>query len=506
MTPPRPHRRLASRLHPLLGVGVGLAALVILYVAFNANRSLPFREVYRVVVELPDASKLAPTNDVRVAGVRVGQVREVEAVPAGAGRPARARISLDLQPDVGPLPSDSVVKVRPASVLGTNYLDLVPGTGGETVPPGGTLPWGRSRSTVELPDLLDVFDRSTARSTRQALTSLGRATAGRGVALNPALASLAHLLAPLEEVAETLHAPSTRLARLVGSYRWFIDGLEPAAPELASLFGRGARTFAALGSEREALGAAIDAAAPAERSITSGLVRLQPALDGLAALTTDLRPAARILPGALDAASTTVAAGVRPLRLLPPLTGDLRELLGALGRLSRRPVSSGALRKLTDAWRELMPTLNRVVPAQVQCNVVSLFAQSFGTAYGTTGFGMGPPMAHIAEKHLGSVGESLQNAAPSPGLAVNVNPNENYDECESGNEPYPYAALPVFNGPGEPLLGNPPGLQDNETLDTYPPEGVHDLARGVGLLPTLESNGARPFGPADRELAREGER
>ena len=35
------------------------------------------------------------------------------------------------------------------------------------------------------------------------------------------------------------------------------------------------------------------------------------------------------------------------------------------------------------------------------------------------------------------------------------------------------------------MLGNPPGLQDNKTLDTYPPAGVQELARGVDLLPLL---------------------
>ena len=59
------------------------------------------------------------------------------------------------------------------------------------------------------------------------------------------------------------------------------------------------------------------------------------------------------------------------------------------------------------------------------------------------------------------------------------------EQFESGNEPYPYGSLPVFNGPGKPILGNPPGLQSNKTLDSYPPDGVHALAAAADLLPTM---------------------
>lgn len=469
----------------MTGIVVSLLVVLVVYVAFNANRRLPFENAREVTVELPSADRLAVTNDVRIAGVRVGQVKRVEAVRGEAGGPPTARATLKLEQSVGALPADSVVKIRPASILGTSYVDLKLGSGATTLAAGEVLPLARAQRTVDLTDLLDIFDRSTARSAQQTLSSVGDTVAGRGPSLNAALVGMADLLPPLQRVSRTLAAPSTGLAPWIGNYAEFIGALQPVAPQLASLLDGGSTTFAAIAGENRALATAVRAAAPAERAATAGLTRLQPSLNGLADVFTGLRPAVDRLPEALREANRAVTAGAPALRSVPRLATTVNQTLRELGRRSREPATSGSLRKLGDMATAAQVTLEKLVPAQVQCNVISLFFQSFGTAYGTVGFKEGPPMAFIGEKHLGAVGESLQAPEPVPGLAVNVNPNENYDECESGNEPYPYGSVPVFNGTGKPLLGNPPGLQDNTTLDTYPPAGVQDLARGANLLPLL---------------------
>jgi virulence factor Mce-like protein len=486
---PRTHRD-PARFYPLLGAVLVLAVVGTVYVAFNANRSLPFRSSHHLTVELRNAAKLAPTNDVRIGGVRVGQVADVDAVAGGGRRPPVARVRIDLDTSVEPLPVDTTVKVRPASILGTNYLDLIPGRRSETVPWGGRLALSRSRSTVELTDLLNVFDRATARSVQSAITSVGGGLAGRGAALNRTLTYLTRLMAPLRRLGQTLSSPRARLARFVRAYDSFATTLAPVAGKLSAMLDGGATTFAAVAQENRALGDAIDATPSAELATTTALASLHPALTGLADLAADLQDPVGRLPAALSHANGAVSAGVEPLQELPGVTSRLGTTLATLGRVSREPATSGALRKLADLVTAGNVSLEHIVPGQVQCNIISLFAQSFGTAYGTVGFGQGPPMAFIGEKHLGSIGESLQNASPSSGIAINGNPHENYQECESGNEIYPYAALPVFNGPGKPLLGNPPGLQSNKTLDTYPPEGVHELGRRAGLLPLLSETRA----------------
>src|SRR5690606_15735411 len=107
-----------------------------------------------------------------------------EAVPAADGKPAHARVRLKIDRDVGPLPVDSEVTIRPASVLGATYVEVELGQSSETVPEGGALGLERAAGTVELTDLLDVFDEATARSFRAALRESATGLAARGRSLN----------------------------------------------------------------------------------------------------------------------------------------------------------------------------------------------------------------------------------------------------------------------------------------------------------------------------------
>jgi virulence factor Mce-like protein len=438
-----------------------------------------------LTVDVPNADRLAATNDVRIAGVRVGQVEGVDARKDRRGR-VFARVAVKLDPSVGRIPNDTRVRVRPASILGATYVELTPGHSRQSVPDGGTLPLRNASSNVELTDLLDVFDRATAPKAQRALTSLGDGFVGRGTALNKSLTQLARLLPPLTRVTATFAAPASRFAALLGAYDRFIAELAQAAPELAQLTTHAATTFAALDRERDALGKVLELAPSTETTSAVAFRKLEGSLDRFAALADDLRAPARQLRPALRQADAALTAGVRPLVRLPAFADRLQTTLVVLDRLARDPATDGTLRKLDDLAAAIGQTLEVLTPAQVQCNVISLFGQSFGWAYGSVGFGQGPPMAGVGLTHFGAAGENVQNAKPSPGLAVNNTPHENYDECEAGNEPYP-ESMPLVDPPTRPVsIGNPPGLQDNSTLDTDPPTGVIDRARKAGVLPMLK--------------------
>lgn len=480
-------RRDPSRFYPALGLITILVLATVVYISYIANEGLPFENRYRVTVDVPNANRLTVTNEVRVAGTRVGQVSDIEAVRGSESQPPYSRVELELERELEPLPSDTRVTVSPASILGSTYVNLNLGQSADGIPDGGELQLEQAESTVELTDLLDVFDRATATGIQESMTSLGGGLAGRGAALNETFGELADLLPPLGQLSRALAAPESQLARLLTGYESFIRAFAPVSGDFAEAMANGSRTFDALDDAGPALDQVLDRAAPAFQATTAGLTRLQPSLDRLAGLFAELRDPVSRLPSGLAAGSSALGAGAPALSKLPEFTDDLGETTHELGLVSNDEASLGALRKLRGVAREALPSLRKIVPAQVQCNALSLFAQSFGTAYGAVGFAEGPPVAFIGEKHLGAIGESLQKARPSPGVAININPNENYDECESGNEPYPANPLPVFNNPTNPVrLGNPPGLQDNETLDTYPPEGVHSLAEKADLLPTLE--------------------
>ena len=64
----------------LIGAATTLVVIVAVFLAYNANSGLPFVPTYKVSAELPDADSLVPGNDVRIGGIRVGQIKTVEPV------------------------------------------------------------------------------------------------------------------------------------------------------------------------------------------------------------------------------------------------------------------------------------------------------------------------------------------------------------------------------------------------------------------------------------------
>ncbi|MEX2195959.1 MAG: MlaD family protein [Thermoleophilaceae bacterium] len=446
---------------------------VVFYVSYTASRGLPWESSYDVYVELPNATRLTETDAVRIRGVRVGRVSSVTALPPRQGRRAFARVKLSLDPSAGPLPTNTKVRVRQASVLGASYVDLTPGRSSRKVPESGTLPLRPATSPVDLTDLFDVFERSTARHIQSTLGELGAGFAGRGPALNTALASLADLLPPLTRVSHVLAAPDTRLRGFIRGYQSFSGALAPVSRELGGLVAGGSETFGALVSERSALAATIEALPPTESAVTSALTRLQPSLDGLAQLADDLRPAATLLPHALTRLNASLDAGVLPLRQLPPLARRLRTTLATLEDVTRLRSTDGALRKLTDTVRAAGTTLQVLTPAQRACNVIAIWAQYFAESSGTIGMGEGPTFVNLATTTSGAENEAFQNSKPSPNIGINYLPHENANECESGNEPHDGVTQ---------VLSNPPGYQSTRHPDTDPPPGARERARRAGLL------------------------
>ncbi|UTI67071.1 MlaD family protein [Paraconexibacter antarcticus] len=482
-----PSRRDATRLYPVIGLVVLAALAGIAYVSYTANTGLPLQRRYRIDVVLPDAKRLAKTNDVRIGGLRVGQVARVQAFRPGARQRVRARIELALNRSVGRLPIDTQVKVRSASILGATYLDVIPGRSTTTIPDGGELPLARSLPTVELTDLLDVFNRGTARSAQAAFISLGDGLAGRGGGLNQTIASVAELLPPLGVVGTTLASRGARLPQFIDGLHVFTRALAPVSGDLARLTAGGERTFGALARKRAALASSIEEAVPAERSTIAALGAARPDLVRLADLLTEVGQATPRLRPSLREVNRILAAGVPPLRALPPVGTRLRSTLRALDARSRDRATDGAVRKLTQAVRAAETTLEVLTPAQRQCNIVSLWAETFGWGFGGPGFSQGPALVSTGITHYGALGEFLQSPTPSPGIAINNTPHENTRECEAGNEPYP-ETFPVFNPPTKPqLIGNPAGDQANTTVRTRQPPGVRELAREAGVQPTVRA-------------------
>jgi hypothetical protein len=266
------------------------------------------------------------------------------------------------------------------------------------------------------------------------------------------------------------------LGATLTAYERLAGELAPVAPQLGGAIGGDAITFAALASQRPALAAAIDEAAPAERATAVAFTRVDPALNGLARLAVALGPGGALLPGTVDALDRTLVAGAPALALVPPFAGRLHGALSSLAGLARDHAADRALVKLGDLVGSTNQVLSALVPAQLYCNVLAPWGQYFGSMWGGLGVGQGPSLANLLITSGGASGEVFQNARPSSNLGIDPLPYENAQQCQAGNEPWT----------GHQVLNNPPGILSRKTRTTVPPPGVAALAARAGLLAPIE--------------------
>lgn len=159
---------------------------VFAYLYSIAGGTLPLKgDAYQVRVLVPDAFQLVPNSDVRTAGVKVGSVKDV----APQGGASLVRIELD--DEHAPVHRDARVRVRTKTLVGENYLEVVPGRPGTgAVADGGVLPLERADEAVQLDKILSTLDGPTRAHVKRNLDGLGRGLRGRGKDVNELFAAV----------------------------------------------------------------------------------------------------------------------------------------------------------------------------------------------------------------------------------------------------------------------------------------------------------------------------
>ena len=323
----------------MIGAVTVLIAIVAVFLAYNANNGLPFVPVYRVSVEVPNASRLTNNNEVRIGGHRVGVVESIEPVetelladdrverPEVASDAANdtggiaARINLKLDKDAAAaaqgldLPRSLQVGVR-AQVHGDRARHRGPGPRGLRVRRhrrrrdlhAARRRRGRRRAQRDRGDdrerLLPGADR--VRRHRQHLRrpdsrELPRATSPAtatpsppaGFSLNQAIENLRPLLVNLKPVSEALIEPATRFRRFFPELGDAARIVAPVAEEQAELFTNMAITFAAISSDPEALKETISEGVPTLETGIETLPRQVPFLRDFTTLARDPAPGRR---------------------------------------------------------------------------------------------------------------------------------------------------------------------------------------------------------------------
>src|SRR4051812_9215593 len=76
----------------LVGAVTTLVVTVSVFLAYNANRGLPFVPTYDLSARLPSASNLVRGDEVRAGGFRVGVVESIKPATQIIRRPGKSRL------------------------------------------------------------------------------------------------------------------------------------------------------------------------------------------------------------------------------------------------------------------------------------------------------------------------------------------------------------------------------------------------------------------------------
>jgi len=135
-----------NTLETVVGAIVLLAAAGFVALAYEAA-DMKGSGGYEIAAEFGSTGGLSIGDDVRISGIKVGQITAQHLDPVTYV----AKISMAIDPAIK-IPSDSSARITAASLLGGNYLELLPGAATETLSAGGVI--YDTRDPVSLSDLL----------------------------------------------------------------------------------------------------------------------------------------------------------------------------------------------------------------------------------------------------------------------------------------------------------------------------------------------------------------
>jgi phospholipid/cholesterol/gamma-HCH transport system substrate-binding protein len=214
------------------GIRSALAALVLAAGATAAGCGLSLEDVplpslvdgptYPLTVEFEDALNLPVDAPVKLDGATVGQVTSVD-----AGEYV-AEVELALSTTVE-LRDTSRAEIRLTSPMGTAFVQLFPGTSGEVLAAGDTLP---TAATGSAPDVTDLLSSLSTVVTGGSFSDISTIITQLNTALTGNAGDVRRLLARLDTAVTDLNADFPRVDRLTAALDRLTTRLAGDLPEV----------------------------------------------------------------------------------------------------------------------------------------------------------------------------------------------------------------------------------------------------------------------------------
>lgn len=309
MTSPRNTRQRRDRRHQKrIAALVGALGLgVMSYVALTAGNGLPLVKYRYLSARFANAAEIDPYSDVRIGGRLVGQVLG-SSLSGGS-----ATVTMQLQPSVAPLRSDTTARIRLRGLIGAKYVELNAGTRGRLLPSGATLPEAQTSTAVDVFDVLSALDQRRRTDLRRVLNGLGEGYLGRGGQLNIALHQSPALAAELRAVADSIDAIPGAAQRFVPGLQSLAAAFDPVRSDLAAGWLPQAQALRPWTLERPSVQAALGVAPSTLQTVTRGLAAANPMLVQVAGLSRAVTEMTRYAPSGFTAATQLLGQAATPL-------------------------------------------------------------------------------------------------------------------------------------------------------------------------------------------------
>jgi ABC-type transporter Mla subunit MlaD len=396
----------------------GLLAAVILLVFsfFGFSRYNPFAHPYKLHATFESANNLQPKSPVRVAGVDVGKVTDVEPLKSGTGA---AKVTMEIDKKGLPIHTDAELKIRPRIFLeGNFFVDLQPGTPeAPDVKDGGDIPIQQTATPVQFGQVLTALQADTRKDLQTFLKEYAVNGLGNGgaAAYNKGLASApgAFKYSAIANQATLGTAPHD-LSNLLRGQQKLFKALSVHPAVLKSLISNLNTTANAFARQDVALAATVPALRDTLRVGRPALVSLNNTLPSLRAFARDALPGVRSSGPTIDA-SLPFITQARLLVRKQELRGLARDLRFAIPDLAR---VNHATIPLLNQQRALSACTNNVL---VPFSKTPIQDPDFANKPGYDGGQTGQPFMKEAPRGLvGLAGESRTGDANSPMFHVQL--------------------------------------------------------------------------------------
>lgn len=265
------------------------AVVVVLLLVLGGGSS------YTVTAEFQNASQLVSGNNVDVAGVPVGSVKQISLSDNG-----QALVKMEISdPAYTPLPQGTHATVRSQSLSGiaNRYVDLALPThpDGRSISSGGTITQADTTSEVDLDEVFNTLDKPTVSHLQEVIRGFARAYDGVGAKANRGFYYLNPFLSTSRRVFGELNSDQANLEGLVVDAASLTSALDQRSPEISSLVANLNGMLGTIGRQQSSLASAVGQLPDFMRQFDTTAVNLRAALDDVQPLVDATRPVARKL-------------------------------------------------------------------------------------------------------------------------------------------------------------------------------------------------------------------